>query len=137
VPEGALVIFTGLRGHPVRYELRRLGYETTDGKCDKPATQRNFSCRNYPREMDSIASPADIERVASDPTLIRADVDDYIASARKPLPAMYLVFGSFGSVGGGLSVGTADLPLVESLPALRFKPVSVDPRLGIVEYRPM
>jgi hypothetical protein len=134
VHEGDLVIFTDLRGYGVAYQLAVRGWRWEEGACAHAATGRRFACRTFPRPLGPLPTERDVARVANAPDTIRADLREDLAAAGEP-GRVLLAFGTWGTEGGGFAVPRDDGLLLQELARLGFGPASVDPRLGIVEYR--
>ena len=131
--DGDVVGFTGLRGYPVVYQLRRLGYRVRDDSCES-STER-FACRMFPREQGPLPTQSDVDRVANAPDVIRADLQEYLSAFGPSGNAVHVVFGVYGTAGGAFSVPRDDALLLEQLQRLGFRPGAVDAALGIVVYR--
>src|SRR4029077_4232837 len=63
VKDGDVVVFTGMRGLPVLYYLRRLGYQWREGYCNDLVNGKRFSCRMFPRESEQTPAAYDAQRV--------------------------------------------------------------------------
>ena len=136
VATGDLVLFTDLRGHTVGYQLAQLGWHVRDGWCTEGAAGRRVGCHAVPRQMGPLPVAEDWARVASDPTLTRTDLEEYLGA----LPpahnrAVHVVLSTWSVDAGAVSVSTADAALLRTLETLGFRMVGFDPDVGVAVYR--
>ena len=134
VADGDLVLFTDLRGYPVVYQLGRLGYRVRDGSCESGTAGKRFACRMFPRELGTLPTQSDVDRVANAPDVIRADLEEDLSRLGSSAPTLYVVLGAYSTSGGAFSVPRDDALLLQQVERLGFRPASVDARLGIAAY---
>jgi 4-amino-4-deoxy-L-arabinose transferase-like glycosyltransferase len=114
VRSGDVVVFTGLRGYPVRYYLARLGYACDRLRCHNPATGTSFAARDFPRETGEEAAAYNPARILASPDEARRDLEELLRLRATPASSLWLVFA--GRVANGsLDVGDADWRLVEAI----------------------
>jgi hypothetical protein len=129
------VVFTGIRGLPVIYQLSRLGYAWAAPSCRNGATGRHFACRLYPREYEHPTTPQyDTRRVLASRTEVRADLDDVLASRASPSGAVWLVFGEGSLSDGRLRLPAADDALIREMLAAGFQGRPLAGPLGIFRF---
>lgn len=135
VRDGDVVVFTGLRGLPALYYLSRLGYQWREGYCVNKSTNRRFSCRMFPRETEQTPAISDLRRVLGSIEEVRNDLQDFVRGMPSRENSLWLVFQSESYSGGPLKVGRPDALLTQEIKRLGLKPVRVQTRLGLVQFR--
>jgi 4-amino-4-deoxy-L-arabinose transferase-like glycosyltransferase len=133
--EGDVVVFTGLRGAAVQYQLGRLGYTCQNGRCSNPAGSHSFSLRFFPRETEETPAVLRVRRVSGSPQAVADDVEDFLDGLRGPSGSVHVFFGKFATSGGRLAVGPLDVTLLEALQRQGFSSVEGDSRLGRMTLR--
>ncbi len=135
MPEGDVVVFTGLRGNRFLYYLSRLGYRWEAGECRNAQTGRRFGCRMYPRETEQTPGVLDARRILASPEAVRADVQDFLRALPAQGGALWVVFLSGSLSQGRLVLPESDSRLVGELQrlGLEFSPVELS--LGIFRFR--
>ncbi len=125
VEEGDVVVFTGLRGLPVLYYLSRLGYRWEERECRRTSTERRFTCRMYPREMELNPGAYDLRRVAHSVSAIRDDLQDFLRTLRPHRGTLWIAFGAGRVSEGRLQLPPVDTHLVEEVQRLGMGPVAI------------
>jgi hypothetical protein len=133
VEDGALVIFTRLRGAPTLFQLAKHGYRWEDGDCVGPA--RRFACRMFPIETEASPGTFHARRLGASPDAVRDDLDAYLGSAGGAPLAVYVVLGDWLRRGSEIHVPTEEGRLMDALVERGYQPGARLPGLGIVTYR--
>ena len=91
VPNGDVVIFTGLQGLPVLYYLERFGYRWESGSCTNPHSERRFGCRMFPQETERRPAVYDPSRIADSTKAVRNDVEEFLAPLQTRAGSVWVV----------------------------------------------
>jgi hypothetical protein len=122
VRQGDVVLFTGLRGLPVLYELDRRGFVWRDGYCRNEVTRRRFYCRMYPRISELTPAATNTERLLGSPETAKAELGDFLPKLDRTAGTLWLVL--YGRPEGGkLQIPQADQLLVRELDSAGFEKI--------------
>ena len=136
VKDGDVVVFTGMRGLPVLYYLRRLGYQWREGYCNDLVNGKRFSCRMFPRESEQTPAAYDAQRVLNSLAAVREDLKDFMSMLRSPKSVLWVVFEHSDFELGQLKVPPPDSFFVEELGRSGLYPsnFTVDEAPGIIRF---
>ncbi len=133
VQDGDVVVFTGLRGFPIRYYLSRLGYRWEAGECRDERAGRRFGCRMYPRETEQMPGVLDTRRILASPDTVRTDVQDFVKALPPQGGSVWVVIeGKYSQ--GRLFLSKEDGLLLQELRRLDLEPLSAEVSLTIFRF---
>ncbi len=133
---GDVVLFTGLRGLPVLYEMSRTGYSWQNGFCSNADKGLQFYCRMYPRISEQTPAATNTERLLGSLETAMSELGDYLPKLNLKTGTLWLVL--YGrSDRGRLQIPQADQLLLRELSAGGFEevPDGRSPQLMFLKYK--